>query len=134
MFGEVPLVISVAIEKGKRFLLLKRGADQTRPNIWEFPGGFTKQGEKLKNLAIRLAREQTNIKLKSVEQLGIAERVSGTEHSIVLHFYSKTRGGAIRLGPQHMDYRWVDKRQINSMRPGRDISEESASFFELKRK
>ncbi|MBI2675382.1 MAG: NUDIX hydrolase [Candidatus Aenigmarchaeota archaeon] len=134
MIGEADLVISVCIEKSKKFLLLRRGADQTRPGIWEFPSGRTRQGEKIKNTAIRLAREQTNIKLKAAEQVGMAESISGADHMVVLHFYSKTRGGAIRLSQQHTDYRWADRRQINAMRPGRDASEESLGFFDLRKR
>lgn len=135
---KLKVITSIAIEKNKKFLVLKRSKHDTMPGLWEFPGGKVEAGETLKNSAEREVLEEAGVNPKRLDYRGYSERFKEDRdedtgyHTIVHHFYCNDFTGEIKISEEHEEFKWKSKEEILSMKEGKDIGSDTAIFFNLK--
>ena len=96
---DIKAVSKVVIMNGNRALFLKRSDKE-----WELPGGHLNRGENFIDGARREVLEETGIKLLKL-------KVVFKEKDFVL-FKSKPKVIKIKLSHEHIDYIWVNKRDV----------------------
>ena len=125
------LIVSVAITKEGKYLIVLRARDGTYPGVWEFPAGKVMEGEKLSQAVVREVREEVNLKLKKLQYVGETKR--SLRGNAVIHHFAAGRGGStIKLSKEHADYKWADKAAILGMKPGVDVGQDTLAYFTLK--
>lgn len=104
----------VVVCKGRRMLLLKRGAtDPWLPGRWCFPGGAIDPGEGPFEGAAREAREEAglHLRVRDLEPLGAIELDTTT----VYVFRAQAPKQAVRLvDEEHSEFRWATPDEIES--------------------
>lgn len=101
-------------DKGK-FLTIKRaGGDFSRPNTWDFPGGWIIQGENPDEAMDEKVLTETGLICKS-KKLGymtyLYDKVKA-EYTFFLCYEYRESFGKIRLSDEHTDHRWVDRDEF----------------------
>jgi ADP-ribose pyrophosphatase YjhB (NUDIX family) len=86
------LTSSVVIIHDDKYLLAKRNKENYN-GYWVFPGGGVDFGETLHDAAIREAKEETNLDVEIIKQIGYKEiiNVPGNYHSIVFFYLAKPK-------------------------------------------
>jgi ADP-ribose pyrophosphatase YjhB (NUDIX family) len=104
------LTSAVLVVHDGKYLLAKRNKENYN-DYWVIPGGGVRFGETLKDAAIREIKEETNLEVEIIKQIGYKEiiNVPGNYHSIVFFYLAK---------PKSMD---IDAKD--------DVS--SAKFFKI---
>lgn len=114
------LMVTAVIERDKKYLLLKRSKHHTvQMGKWQFPEGGVEFGEQPITAMKRELLEETGLKLKKAELLGINSYVVkklGTDiyHIVRLVFKVKV-SGKLRLGKEHDEFGWFGKKQISKL-------------------
>ena len=90
-----------------RVLLVRRG----RPPFegrWSLPGGFCEWGETAESACAREAREETSVKVRIGELLGVYSDPTRDPrgHTISILYSARPVGGAARGGDDAVDARW----------------------------
>lgn len=97
--------------KKEEFLIIKRAAHDTHPNLWELPGGAVDLGEDPQYAVKREILEETGLKTATLYPLTLlnGHSVSDTSMQVVRIVYlcHQTEAGSIKLSPDHHKYRWV---------------------------
>ena len=98
----------------KIFLLLRRDDAATKfPNMWSFPGGGAKVGERPIQTAFREAYEETGLRVDVSSLKEIA--VTDTDGKNVYFFKAGEWTGKINddsVKSEHKNYRWVSYNQL----------------------
>jgi 8-oxo-dGTP pyrophosphatase MutT (NUDIX family) len=131
------LITSTAIEKDNKFLILKRAKHDTKPGMWEFPGGKIEDKESVEDCCKREVFEESGLKTNEIKYIGYSERCSSSSknlHVIAHHFHCKNFDGDVRLSNEHEDFKWITRKEILSMNMGKDIGTDTIQFFNLKDK
>jgi ADP-ribose pyrophosphatase YjhB (NUDIX family) len=91
------LTSSVIIVNDEKYLLAKRNKENYN-GYWVFPGGGVEFGETLTDTAIREAKEETNLDVEIIKQIGFKEiiNVPGNYHSIVFFYLVKPKNFDIK--------------------------------------
>jgi len=86
------LTSSVVIIHDGKYLLAKRNKENYN-GYWIFPGGGVDFGETLHDAAVREAKEETNLDVEILKQIGFKEiiNVPGNYHSIVFFYLAKPK-------------------------------------------
>ncbi len=108
----------VVVEKGQRFLVLKR----KKPPVWEFPGGAIEWGETPEESARRECEEECGLRVKVGKILGTTSAVYGKEgwlkHAVYFVFRGKVVGGKLKLSREHTAAKWVGKKELGKLKLG----------------
>ncbi|MBU0586053.1 NUDIX hydrolase [Candidatus Micrarchaeota archaeon] len=98
--------------------------------IWEFPGGGVDFGEHPEKAAFREAKEETGLTIHNLKFLGISsavyEKQGKQKHSIYLVYKGDADKEDFKLGPEHIQGRWVSLHELDFMKLGynaRDAAE-----------
>jgi ADP-ribose pyrophosphatase YjhB (NUDIX family) len=114
------LMVTAIIKRGRRYLLVKRGTmHKVQWGKWQFPEGGVEFGERPLVALKRELREETNLKVKSAELLGLNSyvvRALGTDlYHIIRIVYSVKASGRVRLSAEHIKFGWFTKAQVSKM-------------------
>jgi 8-oxo-dGTP diphosphatase len=96
-------------------LLVKRAGHDTRPGLWEFPGGGLEFGEETESGLKRELQEETGLEVvvKGVHQVitTLTESDTTSKHTIRLLYDCHLNGSTdeVTLSTEHDDYKWVGK-------------------------
>ncbi len=125
---ENKLCVTIAVKKGKEFLLLRRAKHDTNPGLWEFPGGGIESYDlSAEKAAIRELLEETGLAASNITKLKFNERIDDkkTKKIIVFHFLTEVSEPHIVLSDDHDSFKWVEKKDILSMTPSSEVGTDS---------
>lgn len=86
------LTSAVLVINDGKFLLAERNKENYN-GYWIIPGGGVKFGETIQDAAIREIKEETNLDVEIIKQIGYKEviNVPGNYHSIVFFYLAKPK-------------------------------------------
>lgn len=97
--------------QGELLTVRRSATDKRNPRSWDFPGGFTKQGESPEHACIREVQEETKLKLLN-PTLKTILHYSFT-HQLMLVFYTaQVTEDKVELSYEHDDYKWVSPQEF----------------------
>lgn len=111
-FPKHPLLgVSVAVRRGDKVLLIKRGRAPLL-GLWSFPGGLVEVGETLAEAAAREVLEETGLTITVKEAIDKAEVIRRDEegrvdrHYVLIVFAGRYRSGRIVAADDAADAGW----------------------------
>lgn len=106
---------AVCIRDG-RLLLIRRGRG-VLIGSWSLPGGHVEHGEMLADAVVRELREETGMVGTVTALCGIAERVSGRHHYVILDYWVAVDAEASPAvaGDDATDVAWVDRAELDEL-------------------
>lgn len=92
MIDKPRVTSAVLVEKDGKFLLAERNKENYK-GYWIIPGGGVKFGETIQEAAIREIKEETNLDVDLVKQIGFKEivNVPANYHSIIFFHLAKPK-------------------------------------------
>ena len=106
-------VVAAVLKDGEKFLIAKRGDNQSFHSKWEFPGGKVEEGESFKSALLREIKEELNVNINVLKKIA-SEKVEVNNEIISIHyFYAEIISGAIEL-IEHSDFKWITKSDFTS--------------------
>jgi 8-oxo-dGTP diphosphatase len=108
---KIQISAALIIKKGN--ILFAKRAKGELAGFWEFPGGKIEKGETSKQAIIREIKEELNLDIKPIKNLGIfTHKYDFAEIEMTL-FECEILEGEIRLDGSHTEYKWVDIKNNN---------------------
>lgn len=111
--------VDVIITNDNKFLLVKR-KNKPVQNQWWFPGGRIFKNETLIEAVIRKSFEETGLKVKIINRIGIEETIfsdgpfNSTTHTInVVYAVKANNPEKIKMDKQSSEYDWFSKINDN---------------------
>jgi ADP-ribose pyrophosphatase YjhB (NUDIX family) len=101
-FDDPKVAVGVVVELDGRVVLGKRGHE---PNFgrWSFPSGYVDAGEKVEEAAIREVEEETGIKVRIDQLLGVYSTAG--ERTIFIAYAGSAVGGELSAGEECLEVR-----------------------------
>ncbi len=117
MTAPIP-VVDALIEKEVKIILIKRNTEPFK-GLWAIPGGHLELGETVEDGTIREAFEETGLKIKLKQILGVysdPKRHPG-KHTVATVFVGEIVEGELNAGSDAADAKWVsiDKIDFNNL-------------------
>ena len=113
-----PLVgVGILIKNGEEYLLIRRAAEPDR-GLWTMPGGLVEVGERVREAAVREAREETGLEVEVREVLDVIDKIVRDEegrvkyHFIIVDFLAVPKGGRMRASSDALEARWVRREEF----------------------
>lgn len=106
---------AVCVDRG-RLLLIRRGRG-VLTGQWSLPGGHVEQGEFLADAVVRELREETGLAGQVQALCGVAERILGRHHYVILDYWVEVAGDADgpAAGDDATDVRWVGRDELGEL-------------------
>ena len=107
--------VTAAIEKGGKFLLVKRSeADANFPGKWMFPGGKVEKGEDALQGLLREIKEETGLDVQDKAAMIRTYYFTRSDGSNALgfNFVLQWKAGDVVLEDGLTDYRWILPEEI----------------------
>jgi ADP-ribose pyrophosphatase YjhB (NUDIX family) len=98
IYSLVPrLCVDIIIKYKGGFVLVKREIPPCK-GMWHIPGGTVLLGEKLEDTAKRVAKEETNLKVRIIKQLGVKEysKKSAFGQAVSIVYLTEAVGGKLK--------------------------------------
>jgi len=110
------LAVDAIIEKNGKIVLIKR-KNKPFKNMFALPGGFVEYGETVERAAIREIEEETGLKIKIKEILGVFSdpKRNPIKHTITVVFIAEPIGGSLKAGTDSSETKWFDIKEIESL-------------------
>jgi 8-oxo-dGTP diphosphatase len=133
-FPEQPLVGAGAIiidpdrSKNARVLLVKRNHPPIEGQ-WSIPGGVLEVGERVRDAAVREAREETGLIVEAGELLGVFDRILRHAdgrvqyHYVLVDFLCRPVAGELRAASDAADARWFTREELPALHLAEDTLE-----------
>ena len=95
--------------------MVRRGKEPAK-GLWSLPGGRLEHGESLADAAAREVLEETGLKVKVSDLLGVYEALGDT-HYVVLDYIGEAVGGTAEptAGEDAAEARWVPLEEISTL-------------------
>ncbi len=105
-----PIAIAVAIvQRGQEVLIGRRNPGAVLGGLWEFPGGKILAGESEEEAACRECWEETGLRIRMLESLGIVEHDYGHGRVRLFFFLAET----LDPGQEPVEpFRWVARSDL----------------------
>ena len=115
---------AVLVEKDGKFLLGKRGKKNAN-GYWVIPGGGVEWGESIRDAAIREIKEETNIDIEILENIGHHEiiNVPADYHTIVFFHLARARNTDIRVSDDLDEAGFFSVGEIKQMKTVKSVEE-----------
>ena len=107
IYSQVPRVcVDVIVKKDDGFILTKR-AINPGGGFWRLIGGTVFLNETLGEAARRIAKEELDIEIEILKQLGVMEFINegGVRHSVSIAFLVSYKSGTISINDEADDYK-----------------------------
>jgi ADP-ribose pyrophosphatase len=113
-------VSAVIVQDGK-LVLVKRGVEPGKGK-WSIPGGAVELGERVRDAAVREAKEECGLDIKlvgdtpmdAIDNIIVGENKHLQYHYIILQFLARPRGGTLRSGSDAAEVRWVPLEEVDT--------------------
>ena len=135
-YPDSPLVgVGAIIIDAGRALLVKRGHPPLQGE-WSIPGGVLEVGETLRDAAIREAREETGVTVKTAELLGVYDRLLRDDkgrtqyHYVLIDFLCLRVTGEARAAGDADEVRWFTLAETAKLGLAEDTREVIRLGFE----
>ena len=126
-FPEVPLVgVGAIIIEDSRVVLVKRLYPPLQAE-WSIPGGVLEVGERVRDAAMREAREETGLIVEAGELLGVYDRIVRNPeqrvqyHYVLVDFLCRRVAGDLAAASDAAEVRWftreAGRRKVVGRRP-----------------
>lgn len=139
-FPEVPLVgVGSIIIEGDRVVLVKR-AHPPIQGQWSIPGGVLEVGERMREAAIREAREETGLIVEPGELLGVFDRIVREAdkrvqyHYVLIDFLCRRIGGELLAASDAAEVRWFTREELPALNFAQDTLEVILEGFDKLRR
>lgn len=139
-FPEVPLVgVGSIIIEGDRVVLVKR-AHPPIQGQWSIPGGVLEVGERMREAAIREAREETGLIVEPGELLGVFDRIVREAdkrvqyHYVLIDFLCRRIGGELLAASDAAEVRWFTREELPALNLAQDTLEVILEGFDKLRR
>lgn len=95
------LTVDVVIKTSGGVVLVRRAREPYKGK-WALPGGFVRYGEKVEDAVVREALEETGLKVKLLELVGVYSAPSRDPrgHVVSVCFAARPVGGELRAGKE----------------------------------
>ena len=99
------LCVDGFIINDNKILLLKRN---NYPAIgeWWVPGGRVIKNELLVDSIIRKVKDETGLDTEIINQIGVAETIFETKHTVNVCFSLRVESGQVIINSEHSEYKW----------------------------
>jgi len=106
--------VDAIIEKNDRIVLVKRKNKPFEGRL-ALPGGFVELGETVEHATIREAQEETGLKIKLKEILGVYSNHKRNPmlHTLAVVFVAYPIGGKLRAGSDAKESKWFNLNEID---------------------
>ncbi len=107
--------VGCVVVRDGALLMVRRGKEPAK-GLWSLPGGRLEHGESLAEAAAREVLEETGLKVKVSDLLGVYE-VLGDTHYVVLDYIGEAVGGAAgpTAGEDAAVARWVPLEEVSTL-------------------
>ncbi len=115
------LAVSAVITNENKLLLIKRAKEPSLGN-WHLPGGVVELGETLKQAILREVFEELGLIIevqKQIDVIDIIEKDTKGDikyHFVIIVFVANLIKGEVKLSPEILEYKWVDKTIISELK------------------
>jgi len=111
-----------AILKDKKILLIKRKNEPFK-DIWALPGGFVEYNEKVEDAVIREIYEETSLKTKIKNLIGIYSdpKRDPRGHVVTVVYLLEIEGGELKEGDDASDAKFFDLNNLPRLAFDHDI-------------
>ena len=132
-----PIVgVGALIVHDGRLVLVKRGVEPDRGR-WSIPGGAVELGEKVREAAVREAKEECGLDIEivvdrpmdEVDNITKGEKGRFRYHYVLLQFLAKPKGGKLKPGGDVLDAKWIPLEEVETY----ELTKSFRSFFEKHR-
>ena len=107
------LIQKVVIKNDDKFLiLLKSPNSRNFPNVWEFPGGKSENGEDLIESLKREVLEETGLRIEVGDLIKTINFKFKEEDRVYKIFSGKVISGEIKLSKEHTEFRWANREEL----------------------
>ena len=125
-FPEVPLVgVGAVIIEDERVVLVKRAHPPLQAE-WSIPGGVLEVGERVREAAIREAREETGLTVEPGELLGVYDRILRNPerrvryHYVLIDFLCRRVAGDLAAASDAAEVRWFSRDELPALKLAED--------------
>ncbi len=128
------IAVDSLIVKGNKIVLLNRAIEPFK-GMLDFPGGFVEYGETVEHAVVREAEEETGLKVKIKEILGVYSEKSRDPrfHALTIAFIAEHIGGKLK-GSFEGEPKWYDLDKINFKDLGFDHAKILKDYLEWRKK
>jgi ADP-ribose pyrophosphatase YjhB (NUDIX family) len=135
-FPEIPLVgVGAIVIEGDRVLLVKRAHPPLQAQ-WSIPGGVLEVGERVREAAVREAREETGLIVEPGELLGVYDRILRDVeervqyHYVLVDFLCRRIGGELLAADDATEVRFFTRDELPAMNLAEDTQDVIRKGFE----
>jgi len=114
MRNKIPIAADIIIEKNNQIVLIKRKFEPFKGKL-EPPGGFVEDHETVEQAAVREAEEETGLKVKLKEILGVYSdpKRDPRGHTVSVVFVAKPIGGKLKAGSDAQEAKLLNVDEID---------------------
>jgi 8-oxo-dGTP diphosphatase len=134
-YPKQPLVgVGALIVHHRRVTLIKRGHAPLLGE-WSIPGGMLELGETVRQAAEREALEETGLRVRAIELLGVFDRVIPDEanrtlyHYVLIDFLCEVVSGVLQAAGDAADARWFTADEVKALPLAADTAQVIAAAF-----
>lgn len=119
IYSKVPRLTVEVIIKTKDGILLSKRSIEPFKGMWHMTGGTVRFSEKLESTALRVAYEETGLRVKFIKNLGILDYgflVKGNMHVVAVCFLVKPVAGKLKGSYQGEELKYFKKLPQNTIK------------------
>jgi 8-oxo-dGTP diphosphatase len=126
--------VDIIIEKNNKVVLIKRKNEPFR-NMLAIPGGFVEYGETVEHAAVREAKEETGLKIKLIEILGVYSIPTRDprKHTLGTEFIAKPLSKKLKASTDAKEAKWYSLNEIKSKKLSFDHAQVIKDYMKWKK-